>query len=716
MLVRRGASGSLTDRKTDQEDRKKRLKLERGDAQVGTGGTEQWKAEKRQRSTGDLHKKHNPSRHPLTSQRTCTHVLFEAKKTSEKTPEIPLKMMNLNEMGIFGAKRGLNPQKSKEMLRENQLLHKEIPISLKPQKRKSKKKPIRRKKKPSPSVFSLESKRSNSLENRLREMLKSKVELIRENEFSRPLSLGSASTVITFPADARSKFVSEQVSEVQGSRGVVGRRKLRRRKKEGENERVSTEEDFVEGVRRDLAARIIQRWFRMWRLRHRLITKLKAVKADISSEERSLHFSFESSSSLPVATKVTDRFRDLLSEEYGELNSRLLHAASQLTSCLGNSITLEDSLFTVETASPGLRRPEIWEEEPEDCRLCIPPPTVYWLPVKPETEPVTPFEVPDYRNRRNAVYPSTEAVLSPRDYVQSRGGEDNKHSLKRRMKAMDLPLQPGEGDRKYPLVSDIVIESPTKLPSDQANPTITGAEIDELVDLWIQREVNYTVNTGKKQPVPAVDTSFEFLCYFLEQLVLQLDEKSFMDSIRTARKVDFSHINANIPELLIPKEACTRVLTSLLQDIRDSEACNQLSAYCRLLYEAGNEALDVIRPESVKGEWRPGRVGAIDLHKYANVYEAFFDVRDLMLAWSTGEVGRLGRYPEIETEPELEQIREERVSVQLLRDVPSIQVLLEDKAWVDYDQETLSCQVDLTNQVLTALVQETVDLLSRHCH
>jgi hypothetical protein len=269
-----------------------------------------------------------------------------------------------------------------------------------------------------------------------------------------------------------------------------------------------------------------------------------------------------------------------------------------------------------------------------------------------------------------------------------------------------LTLNPFQTVTNYPSITEIVIESPNKsLPSSPRDPATE--QVEAVAEDWVKREIEQCVAAVRVKKPPTVDVSAEFLCYWLELLVGEMEENAFMDTIRTARKVDFTlkiASNESLPEIIIPPEALNRALKGLLTHITDPDASNQLSTYCQMLYNAANEALDVIRPNSTKGERLPGRTGPTDLHKYSSIYEAFYDVRDLILAWSSGEVGKIGSFEGNEEG----QMREERVSVQLLRDVSARQVLLEEREWVDYEREELTCKVEVADSVFEELIRETI--------
>lgn len=248
------------------------------------------------------------------------------------------------------------------------------------------------------------------------------------------------------------------------------------------------------------------------------------------------------------------------------------------------------------------------------------------------------------------------------------------------------------------------------LQNSKQRPTV--AEVEDIVAHILAREVaNSFLLAVPKEPA-SVDTSPEFLCYFLELLVEQMDEAAFMQQIIRPRSVDFEVLlhafRAELPvpsepEILIPTTAFDTVMTFMLSHISNSEAAGQLQVYCRMLYDSANEALDIIRPESSKGQRTPWRSGISDLHRYPSIFEVFYDVRDLLFAWGSAEVGTL---PKLE-EAAVSQLQEERLSTQLLRDV-----LLEDRQWVDYEGQEMNCRFDLSERILADLAQETLALLS----
>jgi len=271
----------------------------------------------------------------------------------------------------------------------------------------------------------------------------------------------------------------------------------------------------------------------------------------------------------------------------------------------------------------------------------------------------------------------------------------------------DLPLA-------SPILSPIeVLKAPPMalLPSSSKRPTV--AEVEDVVAHILAREVaNCFLLAVPKEPA-SVDTSPEFLCYFLELLVEQMDEAAFMQQITRPRSVDLELLlhafTAGLPapsepEVLIPIAAFDAVVTFMLSHISNSEAAGQLQAYCRMLYDSANEALDIIRPESSKGQRTPWRPGISDLHRYPSIFEVFYDVRDLLFAWGSAEVGTLPKLDEVAAQS---QVQEERLSTQLLRDV-----LLEDRQWVDYEGQEIGCRFDLSERILADLTQEALTLLS----
>ena len=307
------SSKALTERGKETEPRKQRRKLDAenqglSDGNRGsTGPATEWKAawglSQRQFSLQTLPlKPHRQAKAPYRSERRLAEMrtglevvraeygLKHSVSAPDSPPDSPLKPATLRRAEPMKRKRNLNRRKGKET-------HCQRPL---PQKgtvshstlHKSSKKAFKRVQHSHPLS---KPHRPESLENRLRDMLKSKVESIRESELSRPLSLGSASTLIAFPADTKIKW---ERGSGQESR-VVGRRKLKRRPREE-----STEEDFVESVRRDLGARIIQRWFRAWRLRHRLL-RLQPSLSSFPSQQSSLQF--PSSSSLQLSLRCQSR-------------------------------------------------------------------------------------------------------------------------------------------------------------------------------------------------------------------------------------------------------------------------------------------------------------------------------------------------------------------------------------------------------------------------
>jgi hypothetical protein len=246
------------------------------------------------------------------------------------------------------------------------------------------------------------------------------------------------------------------------------------------------------------------------------------------------------------------------------------------------------------------------------------------------------------------------------------------------------------------------------VPIRTQKPTIS--EIEDIVAHILAHELaDCFVLAVPKEPA-SVDTSPEFLCYFLELLVEQIDEAAFMQQVTRPRSVDFEVLLHSFkagltvpfePSTLIPKAAYETVVNFMISHIGGAEAAGQLQAYCKMLYDCANEALDIIRPESSKGQRTPWRPGVSDLHRYPNIFEVFYDVRDLLFAWGSAEVGRLIR-PD-----ETVQLQEERLSTQLLRDV-----LLEDRQWVDYEGQEVKCRLDLSEAILADLTQETLTLLS----
>lgn len=733
LLVR--TSKALTERGKETELRKYRRKLDAENQavfdgnQVSTGPTKglkaAWEVSQRQCSLQTLPPKSRSkqTKPPCRTDRRLVaemragldvvraeYGLKETLSAPESPPDSPLKPVNLKRAEQTQRKRNLNRKKLKETHFQPTLPHKEAAShshnSLR--KCKSSKKAFKRTHQSHPMPN--QHYRTQSLEDRLRNMLKSKAENIRESELSRPLSLGSASTLIAFPTDSKAKWESERGSG-QESR-VVGRRKLKRRPREEGRE--STEEDFVESVRRDLGARIIQRWFRTWRLRRLLIHPLSSHLSSFLSQQSSLPlptFTPRSCAS-PCASKAADRFRDLLSQEYGDLSSRFVQAAARLSACLDTTITVEESLLTVEPTSPVKETPLLSGhfQEPDDLKLAITPPSLYWVPSKtPEDVEKPEFPMPFTglldRNPFSMDFTVNFAaeMTSPRDFVR-RIENEPKHLLKRRSKPSNLSLKSLETALDYPSITEIVIESPVK----QAFPPSRGIDAEQaeaVAEEWLQRELRQCLAAVQVRRLPTVDTSFEFVCYWLELLVAELQESAFMQTIRTPKKVPFPlkfASDVSIPEAIIPEEALKRALQGLLTHITDPEARNQLSAYCQMLHSAANEALDIIRPESTKGKRLPSRTGPTDLHQYSNIYEAFYDVRDLILAWSSGEVGKMAG----EGEMEVEQVREERVSVQLLRDV-----LLEERGWVDYEREEAGCRVEVADRILEELVKETIQFL-----
>lgn len=726
------SSKALTERGKETEPRKQRRKLDAenqglSDGNRGsTGPATEWKAawglSQRQFSLQTLPLKPHSDRQakaPCRSERRLAEMrtglevvraeygLKQSVSAPDSPPDSPLKPATLRRAEPMKRKRNLNRRKGKETHCQRPLPQKETVSHSHStlHKCKSSKKAFKRVQHSHPLS---KPHRPESLENRLRDMLKSKVESIRESELSRPLSLGSASTLIAFPADSKIKWESERGSG-QESR-VVGRRKLKRRPREE-----STEEDFVESVRRDLGARIIQRWFRAWRLRHRLLRLQPSHLSSFPSQQSSLQFPSSSSVSgnSPCAVKAADRFRDLLSQEYGELSSRFVQAAAQLSACLDRTVTVDESLLTEECTSPVKAVSLLCGdfEEPDDRKLVITPISVYWMASKtPEDveKPEFPMPFTGILARNPFAMEFTEnfaaEMTSPRDFVH-RVENEPKRLLKRRSKPSNLSLKSLETALNYPSITEIVIESPVKqvLPPSSG---ISAEQVETMAEEWLQRELRQCLTEVRVRKPPTVDTSFEFVCYWLELLVAEVQESAFMQTIRTPRKVPFSQIlasNVPIPEAIIPEEALQRALQGLLTHITDSDARNQLSAYCQMLHSAANEALDVVRPESTKGQRPPSRAGPTDLHQYSSIYEAFYDVRDLILAWSSGEVGRIAR----EGEGEVEQIREERVSVQLLRDV-----LLEERGWVDYEREEVGCRVEVAERLLEELVRETIQFLA----
>ena len=558
---------------------------------------------------------------------------------------------------------------------------------------------------------------------RLKDMLSERIENIRDNMFLLPLSLGCSQPQMDFP-----------VSEENCSTSRSNRRRLKRRA-EVLKERYELVKDREYSEIRLWAATVIQRWYR--RLKAEEITSELVAERDVS-DLNSRRFSLSAveycEESGPCSDSYShevllDRFREALATHSQNLESRLFAYTTHLEVGLASTplTALEESLLSppaLPTKTVPILLPADSCPEPDSTRHYVSEPVpLFIIPDPPEDVPqpqvplIASMEILS-RSIEEIKLNTAETFVNELPFSLTESRPLARKSTFYTGNKLRLELEEENFQPELPLSSPIlspieVLNSPpTSLISLKRVPPTMG-EIEEIVAHLLAREVaNCFLLAVPKEPA-SVDTSPEFLCYFLELIVEQLDEEGFMRRITHPRRVDFARLLENYsvglpvsyePENVIPITAFDTVMSYLASHISSTEAAGQLQAYCRMLYESANEALDIIRPESLKGQRTPWRGGISDLHRYSSIYEVFYDVRDLLFAWGSAEVGRLPRQDEPKA---ASQLQEERLSTQLLRDV-----LLEDRQWVDYEAQEVKCRLDLTEGVLTVLAEETLSLLS----
>ena len=249
------------------------------------------------------------------------------------------------------------------------------------------------------------------------------------------------------------------------------------------------------------------------------------------------------------------------------------------------------------------------------------------------------------------------------------------------------------------------------VPSAQVDSIVTYILDKEISDLlpFISPYVSLTSNSP-------VDPTSDFILIFLDLLLTELlpNETEFMAQFSRPREVNFAEtllevanaklgtVSEPVVEVLIPEEVFIKVCERLNVD-----ESSLLAPYCRLMVDVVNECLNILRPESTKGMPPPWRPGTRDLRTYPSLLSLFYEVRDLTLAWSQAQIGHI-LPPE---QPAAAQIQEEHLATQLLRDVSCMQILVEDKEWTDYEQEELQVKLDTADVLLEQLVKESLALL-----
>lgn len=248
-----------------------------------------------------------------------------------------------------------------------------------------------------------------------------------------------------------------------------------------------------------------------------------------------------------------------------------------------------------------------------------------------------------------------------------------------------------------------------------------SSQVDHIVSAILEQEMSNLlplISPYITLPSPSpVDPTSDFILVFLDLLVSELQpyedvfmqhfsqprEVSCMETLAFAAEAKLGTVKEREVEVLVPEQVFERVCERLNVD-----ESSLLAPYCRLMVDIVNECLNVLRPESTKGLAPPWRTGTRDFRHYPSLLSLFYEVRDLALAWSQAQVGQI-MLPDA---PAAAQIKEERLATQLLRDVSSSQILVEDGSWTDYELEELQVKLDVADVALEQLLGETLALLS----
>lgn len=251
--------------------------------------------------------------------------------------------------------------------------------------------------------------------------------------------------------------------------------------------------------------------------------------------------------------------------------------------------------------------------------------------------------------------------------------------------------------------------------------TALSTQVDTIVSSILDQEVSNLLPfispyITLSSPSP-VDPTSDFILVFLDLLLSELQpyEAVFMQQFTRPREVDMVETLAyaanaklgTVKEQEVEVLIPEQVFEKVCERLNVDES-SLLAPYCRLMVDVVNECLNILRPESTKGLAPPWRSGSRDFRHYPSLLSLFYEVRDLALAWSQAQVGQL--LPA--DSPTAAQVKEERLATQLLRDVRARQILVEDAGWTDYEQEELQVRLDAADVVLEQLLAETLALLS----